>query len=176
MLTADKPRGILASGYNNRRASSANAMFRPASRTETSAPPLPAVAHRLWLARFRPASARRPLALLVTLCLLFPTLAAASIYGFLDQGAIRYFRGDDARLMSENLDAVLADPAEKVPREWRNPATGSHGRAEALSTFEHDGMHCRRVRITNHARGVDDVSIADMCEVNGTWKVLRLPE
>jgi surface antigen len=107
---------------------------------------------------------------------LLPAPSDASVYGFLDQGAIRYFRGDDATLMSQNLDAVLADTADAGPRQWRNPETGSHGNAEVVKTFEHDGMRCRRVRVHNHARGVDDVSTADMCEVDGSWKVLRLPE
>mgnify|MGYP001813418185 CR=1 FL=1 len=132
------------------------------------------------LAAFRPVpktTPSRPLSrwLLLAAALLAPA-AGASVYGFLDQGAIRYFRGDDARLMSENLDAVLADPADDAPREWRNPNTGSHGRAVVLRTFEHQGMRCRRVRVTSHARGVDGMSTADMCDVDGTWKVLRLPE
>jgi surface antigen len=148
-------------------------MYRPAPSVERNAASRHHVARHARRVRRPPAPV---LALLVTLCVLIPALAAASVYGFLDQGAIRYFRGDDARLMSENLDAVLANPADKVPRDWRNPATGSHGQAEALRTFEHDGMHCRRVRVTNHARGVDGMSTADMCEVDGTWKVLRLPE
>jgi hypothetical protein len=37
-------------------------------------------------------------------------------------------------------------------------------------------MACRRVRVTNHARGIDDTATADMCQVDGAWKVLRLPE
>jgi surface antigen len=102
--------------------------------------------------------------------------AGASMYGFLDQGAIRYFRGDDAKLMAANLDAVLADPAHRPGRDWRNPQTGSHGSAVVLESFEHDGMQCRRVRVSNHARGVDDLTTADMCKLDGAWKVLRLPE
>jgi hypothetical protein len=119
---------------------------------------------------------RRSPAAWLLLAALLPAAVGASVYGFLDQGAIRYFRGDDTRMMSENLDAVLSEPADKSPREWRNPKTGSHGRAEVLHSFEHEGMQCRRVRVSNHARGVDGMSTADMCEVDGAWKVLRLPE
>jgi surface antigen len=107
---------------------------------------------------------------------LLATGAAAAVYGFLDQGAVRYFRGKDAELMAQNLDATLADPAENATHEWRNGATGSHGRAVAIKSFEHDGLACRRVRVTNHAHGIDDTATADMCKVNDTWKVLRLPE
>jgi len=89
---------------------------------------------------------------------------------------VRYFRGDDADLMLENLHAVLAESADNAAREWRNTATGSNGRAVVLKRFEHEGMNCRRVRVSNHARGVDDTVTADMCQVEGAWKVLRLPE
>lgn len=146
-------------------------MLRPASSVDSNA--ASAAPDRRWRARLR--SARR-LALLAALALLPAAPAGASVYGFLDQGAIRYFRGDDAELMSRNLDAVLADPVDDAQQSWRNPATGSHGRAVVLETFEHEGMPCRRLRISNHAQGVDDVSTADMCNVDGTWKVLRLPE
>jgi surface antigen len=102
--------------------------------------------------------------------------ADAAIYGFLDQGAVRYFRGDDARLMSANLDTVLAAPELNRRSEWRNPKTGSHGSAVAERGFNHDGMQCRRVRLVNHAGGIDGTTVADMCKLEESWKVLRLPE
>jgi surface antigen len=119
----------------------------------------------------------RSLVLMLTLVAgLVATAAGAQVYGFLEQGAVRYFRGDDARLMSENLDAVLATPGEDEPGEWRNPETGSHGSAVVERSFEHQGMSCRRVRLANHAGSIDDTSVADMCQVDDAWKVLRLPE
>jgi hypothetical protein len=125
------------------------------------------------LSLHRSEAARR--GLIALMLLLAAVGATASSYSFLDQGAIRYFRGDDAALMSANLNAVLAAPEHEPAQDWENPATGSRGRAEVLTRFAHEGMPCRRVRITNHARGIDTVTIADMCDVDGSWKVLRLP-
>ncbi len=101
--------------------------------------------------------------------------ASASTYGFLDQGAMRYFSAEDTRLMSGTLNAVLTDPADRQPHEWRNDETGSRGSVIATATFTTDGLTCRRITIQNHARGIDGRSIADMCDVGGVWKVLRMP-
>jgi surface antigen len=120
-------------------------------------------------------SIHKPSALLAALMLL-PAIAHASVYGFLDQGAMRYFAGDDAALMSAAIDAALADPTGNQTQTWRNDATGSHGSATVLRSFEKDGRDCRRVEIQNHAGGMDGRAIADMCEMDGVWKVVRMPE
>lgn len=108
--------------------------------------------------------------------LLIPALASASVYGFLDQGAMRYFRGEDAALMSAAMDAALADTADDQPQTWRNDATGSHGSVTVLRSFTDHGRDCRRLEISNHAGGTDGRAVADMCHVDGVWKVLRMPE
>jgi surface antigen len=115
-------------------------------------------------------------ALLSALTLLVPTLAHSSVYGFLDQGAMRYFEGEDAVLMSAAIDAALANPSDNETQSWRNDATGSHGSVTVLQTFTDNGRHCRRIEIQNHAGGMDGQAIADMCQVDGVWKVLRMPE
>ena len=99
-----------------------------------------------------------------------------AVYGFLDQAPMRYFSAEDIAMMSANIDAVLAAPDDNQDRTWRNEKTGNFGSAVSLRTFEANGMHCRRLRIDNHAQGNDDRSTADLCQVDGTWKVLRLPE
>ncbi len=125
----------------------------------------------------RPRRHARPLVLTLTLtAALMPMGVGAQVFGFLDQDAVRYFRGDDTRLMSDNLTAVLDEPDDDASGDWRNPETGSYGRAVVEKAFEHQGMSCRRARISYHAGGVDDTSVADLCKVEGAWKVLRLPE
>lgn len=118
---------------------------------------------------------RTPSILLASL-LLIPLIAEASVYGFLDQGAMRYFRGDDAALMSAAIDAALAEPADNKAQTWRNDATGSHGSATVVRSFEDGGRACRRIEINNHAGGADGRAVADMCRIDGVWKVLRMPE
>ena len=102
--------------------------------------------------------------------------AMGATYGFLDQAPMRYFSAEDIAMMSANIDAVLAAPDDNQQQTWRNDKTGNHGSAVSLRTFEEKGMQCRRVRIDNHAKGTDERSTADLCQVDGTWKVLRFPE
>ena len=110
-------------------------------------------------------------------CLFVPGGAAVgAVYSFLDQTPMRYFTAEDSRLMSENIDAVLANPADNVSLGWRNDKTSSNGEAVSLRSFEHQGMSCRRLRIDNHANGADARTTADLCDVDGIWKVLRLPK
>jgi surface antigen len=114
---------------------------------------------------------------LALVALLGPLPAAtAAVYGFLDQGAVRYFNTEDTQLMSATIDAVLEAPADGEARTWRNENTGSHGSVTALRSFRKNDMPCRRIEIRNHARGTDDRSIADLCRVDGAWKVLGMPE
>jgi hypothetical protein len=125
----------------------------------------------------RPRRHARPLVPTIILTTaLMSTGVGAQVFGFLDQGAVRYFRGDDTGLMSNNLTSVLDEPDDDASGDWRNAETGSYGRAVVEKAFEHQGMACRRVRITNHAGGIDDTSVVDMCKVEGAWKVLSLPE
>ena len=118
----------------------------------------------------------RSLSALLGALTLLSALAHASVYGFLDQGAMRYFEGEDAALMSAAIDAALAAPTDSEARSWRNDATGSHGSVTVLRTFSDHGRNCRRIEIQNHAGGTDGRAVADMCQIDGVWKVLRMPE
>ena len=120
-----------------------------------------------------------PMALLMALLTCSLGLSGAAmgaVYGFLDQAPMRYFNAEDMAMMSANIDAVLADPDDNQEQTWSNEKTGNRGSAVSLRTFEDKGMHCRRLRIDNHSRGNDERSTADLCQVDGHWKVLRLPE
>ncbi|QQO53740.1 MAG: hypothetical protein N838_10635 [Thiohalocapsa sp. PB-PSB1] len=110
-------------------------------------------------------------------CLLATSGAAiGALYSFLEQAPMRYFSPEDSKLMSDNIDAVLAVPDNDVPQAWHNDTTGNHGSAMSTRSFRHQNMNCRRLRIDNHASGVDARITADLCDVDGVWKVLRLPE
>ncbi|MGB5733934.1 MAG: RT0821/Lpp0805 family surface protein [Thiohalocapsa sp.] len=101
--------------------------------------------------------------------------AMGAVYGFLDQAPMRYFSAEDMAMMSAAMDTVLAAPDDNQGQTWRNDKTGHHGSVVSLRTFEQQGMRCRRLRIDNHAEGNDERSTADLCQVDGVWKVLRLP-
>lgn len=107
---------------------------------------------------------------------LAPGLALAqNPFWFLDQSPARYFNAEDNAMMTEAVDAVLADDAEGATRTWQNDATGASGNVTALDRFEDDGRECRRLRLSNRARGEEATSTYDLCRIEGVWKVLRMP-
>lgn len=128
-------------------------------------------------AAFRRFSMPQAMLVPLLLCLLgLSSAAMGAVYGFLDQAPMRYFSAEDMAMMSANIDAVLADPNDDQEQSWSNDKTGNRGSAVSLRTFEENGMHCRRLRIDNHSQGNDERGTADLCQVDGRWKVLRLPE
>ncbi len=100
--------------------------------------------------------------------------AFCAVYGFLEQAPMRYFNAEDSARMSANIEAVLADPTDNRSRSWHNDATGNRGSAEALRSFEHQEMKCRRLRVDNRAKGIEEQTTAELCQVEGVWKVLRM--
>ena len=107
---------------------------------------------------------------------LAPGLALAqNPFWFLDQSPARYFNAEDNAMMTEAVDAVLADDAKGAARTWQNDATGASGSVTAAGRFEDEGRECRRLRLSNRARGEEATSTYDLCRIEGVWKVLRMP-
>jgi surface antigen len=105
-----------------------------------------------------------------------PTGLSASVYGFLDQGAMRYFSPAELEQMSATIDKALANPKASETLTWKSPKTDAHGSVRPGKTFEAQGMPCRRLEITNFVKGREDRSVVDMCNQDGVWKVLRMPQ
>jgi surface antigen len=125
----------------------------------------------------RAANRSRLLAALVLGALVtLPAGLSASVYGFLDQGAMRYFAPSDLEQMSATIDKVLAEPNASETLSWKSSESDAHGRVRPGKSFEAQGMQCRRIEITNFANGREDRSVIDMCNQEGVWKVLRMPQ
>lgn len=100
---------------------------------------------------------------------------AQNPYRFLDQAPARNFNEQDNALMTGAVDAVLADETKGATCAWQNDATGALGKGTALGRFEDDGRECRRLRLSNRARGEEATSTYDLCRIEGACKVLRMP-
>jgi surface antigen len=100
----------------------------------------------------------------------------ANPFHFLNQSPARHFDDRDNALMAGAVDAALADPAAGVTHEWRNEQSGSSGSATAGPVKPHDGRDCRALRLVNRARGQEASSTYDMCRIDGTWKVVSMPD
>lgn len=104
----------------------------------------------------------------------FSTIAFAINLGFLDQAPVRHFTSSDTELMTRTVDDVLDNAADGEMRDWRNEETGSSGEVTAIRSFDQQDMSCRRIRISNEARGTTGSADYDVCKVDGTWRVLRV--
>jgi surface antigen len=122
-------------------------------------------------------SGSRPWAALALGALMaLPAGLSASVYGFLDQGAMRYFSPAELEQMSATIDRVLASPNASETQSWKSATTDAHGSVRPGKSFEAQGMPCRRLEIINFVKGREDRSVVDMCSQDGVWKVLRMPQ
>ena len=53
--------------------------------------------------------------------------------------------------------------ADGQPRRWENSQTGATGVLTPLTTFEHEGMNCRRLEMFNEVKGVTGRSVFVFC-------------
>jgi hypothetical protein len=91
--------------------------------------------------------------------------ATAGNLSFLTRSPVSYFNDEDMRLLKEAVLQVLDDKDARAKRSWSNPATGSSGTVEARGAFKTAaGVNCKRVRVTNHAKGVDGDSTYTVCQ------------
>lgn len=82
----------------------------------------------------------------------------------------------DLSIMSSAIEETLGSVADGDTREWSNPETGSGGTLRPLSTSEHDGTQCRRLEVSNHARGRSARSVLDYCrQADGSWRLQANP-
>jgi surface antigen len=91
--------------------------------------------------------------------------APAGNLTFLKQAPVSYFNDEDMRMLKEAVQQVLDDSNVKASKTWSNPATGNHGKVEGRSAFKTAaGVSCKRVRVTNHASGVDGQATYTVCK------------
>lgn len=118
----------------------------------------------------------RSVPLLIAAAMLSLNAQAVNPLWFLDHSPVRNLSKQDLAIMTETVDAVLADARNGETRSWKNPETGASGDVQALKSFEHDGLSCRRIALINQAKGQEARSVYDLCEVDGAWKILAMPD
>jgi hypothetical protein len=112
-------------------------------------------------------------AALLSLGLALPLAAwAQSGLGFMNDSPLSYFNSEDMKLMRANADAVLGSESASAKAEWSNPKTKHSGGAEVVESFVADGMPCKRLRVTNAAKGVKSDAVYPLCKYPGKgWRV-----
>ena len=82
----------------------------------------------------------------------------------------------DLSIMSSAIEETLGSVPDGGSRDWSNPETGSGGTLRPLSTSEHDGTLCRRLEVSNQARGRAARSVLDYCrQADGSWRLQTAP-
>lgn len=93
-----------------------------------------------------------------------PATQAANL-GFLNDSPVSYFDDEDMRLLREAALKVLENKSSRAKESWTNPATGHSGQVEGRGAFTaQGGLACRRVRVSNHAHGVDGQATYTVCK------------
>lgn len=110
---------------------------------------------------------------LLGLALMLPLAASAqSGLGFMKDSPISYFNSEDIKLMKANAYAVLDSAAPDAKGQWSNPKTRHSGEAAVIQVFTAEGMPCKRLRMTNAAKGVTSDATYPLCKYPGKgWRV-----
>jgi hypothetical protein len=101
----------------------------------------------------------------------FTQSVLASNFDFLSYSPITFFRGNDEKMMMENVDTTLNTKADGVKSSWKNSQTGTWGFAIADKTTTKNGTTCRQLTVFNDARQVTGESHYQVCKVNGKWVI-----
>lgn len=111
----------------------------------------------------------------VSLAALSAPLLAANLL-FARDMPISQMNDADLSIMSSAIEETLAKVSDGDTHEWSNPETGAGGTLRPLSTSEHDGTQCRRLEVSNHARGRSARSVLDYCrQADGSWRLQSTP-
>jgi surface antigen len=112
-------------------------------------------------------------ALLVALAAVGPQPAVAQQFGLLrGDTALANMTREDAALMTKNYTEALDRNPDGHTSAWTNAATGASGTATPLGEFSEKGMRCRRIEITNSARGASGRGEYRACRTRDGWKFL----
>lgn len=112
------------------------------------------------------AQASRRLAVLALLVGAASSVAAyASNLNFLRNSPLSYFQPEDVELMRQNARKVLDSSDPAAQESWSNPKTGASGSAQAQGQFTAtDGAPCKRLRIMNRTRNLQDDATYTVCK------------
>jgi surface antigen len=123
-------------------------------------------------------AAQLPTILLIALLAGAPASSRAFDLSFLGQAPLRFLTDADTQLLSETINEVLTNAADGESRTWKGEQSGTSGTVTAVRTFAEDERRCRRIEIVTlspRATKGRGSSLVDMCEIEGRWRILRVP-
>lgn len=114
---------------------------------------------------------KRALAALCLACV--PVVASAANTSFLRHTAFAALTSEDVEIQNQAAVDVLEDASPRAAKEWTNPRSSASGRVEGHGDFQSEGgLHCRKLRVSAHARGIDSQFSFPVCRAkNGDWYI-----
>jgi len=112
---------------------------------------------------------RHRVAVLILSCCLCPPVLAVN-WMWLDFSPVSYFNADDWAMFQEAAQKALNEQPDGATATWQNPGTDASGTVTPTRSFEENDQSCRRVEITNRARGFSGTSVFNFCrQPDGRW-------
>jgi surface antigen len=111
---------------------------------------------------------------LIAVLLLMSQSVFASGLRWLNYSAVRYFTDQDWNMLTESGRKALNDSKDGQSVSWKNATSGNHGSLTPLSTSKQRGTTCRKLKISNHARGMSGSSTYTFCKnAAGKWDAIK---
>lgn len=97
--------------------------------------------------------------------------AHANNLGFLKNTPAALLTDEDRELQRAAMTEVLEGENAKAQKEWKNPHSGHSGLIKSLGNYRsEDGLHCRKLKISNLAEGLKNEATYPVCKTaQGEW-------
>ncbi|MDR5823423.1 MULTISPECIES: RT0821/Lpp0805 family surface protein [unclassified Caballeronia] len=127
------------------------------------------------------ATARVPLLTSLTLaaaCIIASGTAQAANLGFLNNTPITYMKQRDLQALNKAAQKALETKQDGESLDWDNKGAGNtvpiNGTVTPQSSFESDGMKCRKIELVAHAKGQTQTWTPTACKASdGKWKLKK---
>jgi len=110
--------------------------------------------------------------LAVALVAASPAATAQNWAPLLKDTPFERFNKDDNAMFLEHARKALEETKDNETVSWENPATKHGGSFTVLSTTEKEGRTCKSVRVRTQAETLKRDNVANLCRVEGKWRLL----
>jgi surface antigen len=106
------------------------------------------------------------------------TGAFAANLGFLNNTPITYMKQRDLQALNKAAQEALNTKKDGESLDWDNKGAGNpvpiNGTVTPRSTFEAQGMQCRKIELVAHAKGQTQTWMPSACKhSDGKWMLLK---
>ena len=109
---------------------------------------------------------------LLSTSIIYAGTVAASNVRFMQDSALAAMTPADIEVLQKAARNTLDYAEDGNPRRWENQETGAKGILTPLSSFEQDGVFCRKLEMFTEVKSVSGRTIFVFCQQpDGTWRI-----